>query len=150
MHVDRLFISMAEDFTVRISKYGEILIVRGIYKTIPTGDEVNLVKIFTFYMLLPLIMCDCKLETFVDKIRQIQKKVEKPNQPARVLGVHFNISAYAPFEIVSRFFYNFVFFGLLWDESTGDMEYIQDNIHWIVSYHFHGLFLKMNPINIIL
>jgi hypothetical protein len=49
------------------------------------------------------------------------------------IGVHFNISAYAPFQLIAKFFYNFVLFGFLWDEASGDMEYIPDDIHWHVS-----------------
>jgi hypothetical protein len=76
------------------------------------------------------------IETFLGKIRGAVKGIDKTNnQTAKPikLGIHFNISAYAPFDVISRFFYNFVLFGFLWDEATGDMEFIPDNIFWYVS-----------------
>jgi hypothetical protein len=38
------------------------------------------------------------------------------------VGMHFDISPYADFELLSRFFYRALVCGLLWDEATGDIE----------------------------
>jgi hypothetical protein len=59
----------------------------------------------------------------------------KAQGPATV-AVHFNVSAYAPYDVVSRLFYSFILFGVFWDESNGDMEFILPNIRWSIStYH---------------
>jgi hypothetical protein len=49
------------------------------------------------------------------------------------IAVHFNVSAYAPYDVVARFFYSFILFGIFWDEATGVMENILPNIRWNVS-----------------
>lgn len=63
------------------------------------------------------------------------------------LGVHFNISAYAPFDKIAQFFYHFVLFGLLWDQTTGDMEHIPFDLHWKISllvvYFFNKISLTL-------
>ncbi len=62
------------------------------------------------------------------------------------MGIHFNVSAYAPFDVVARLFYSFMLNGTLWDESSGDMEIILPTIRWIVSSsHWRniGIYLKL-------
>eukprot|EP00026_Physarum_polycephalum_P000006 Phypoly_transcript_00006.p1 GENE.Phypoly_transcript_00006~~Phypoly_transcript_00006.p1 ORF type:complete len:4090 (+),score=503.30 Phypoly_transcript_00006:465-12734(+) len=48
------------------------------------------------------------------------------------VGVHFNISAFAPFRFVSTFLYYFTVFGILWDEATGEMLALPPNIKWLI------------------
>ncbi|KAL6077130.1 Replication factor C small subunit [Balamuthia mandrillaris] len=48
----------------------------------------------------------------------------------RTIGVHLNMSAYAPLAVVGRFLELFIFWGMLWDESTGDMEKIHAGDQW--------------------
>jgi hypothetical protein len=69
--------------------------------------------------------------TIIQKFRKVLEAQFTP----RILGVHFNISAFAPFGIIAQFFYNFILFGVLWDEETGDMEYIPEDLHWHVSHN---------------
>lgn len=50
-----------------------------------------------------------------------------------IIGVHVNISAYAPFQQINQFLYHFLCFGILWDVVSGEMLSISRNIKWLVS-----------------
>lgn len=65
---------------------------------------------------------------FIRKFLEAQKQVQA-QQPLRV-GVHLNVSAYAPMAEVSRFLYAFLLWGQLWDFNTGAMHTISNTVSW--------------------
>ena len=48
------------------------------------------------------------------------------------LGVHFNVSPYAPFSMLSQFLYNFVLWGFFWDTASGEMDYPLYSVDWFI------------------
>ena len=66
---------------------------------------------------------------WMSKYRNTTDKVTKPEDVVN-LGIHFNVSAYAPYHIVSRFLHNFVVWGIFWDFDTGDMDSVLENSKW--------------------
>ena len=65
---------------------------------------------------------------------EILKNVQNALQMS--LGIHFNVSAYAPLHEVSSFFDNLIFHGIIWDKNNGEMLSIQYfNINLFIEIH---------------
>ena len=50
------------------------------------------------------------------------------------VGVHINISAFAPFQLINSFLYNFLVYGVLWNPESGRLEFAPPTAEWFVSY----------------
>eukprot|EP01087_Luapelamoeba_hula_P021662 TRINITY_DN7613_c0_g1_i1.p1 TRINITY_DN7613_c0_g1~~TRINITY_DN7613_c0_g1_i1.p1 ORF type:complete len:278 (-),score=29.17 TRINITY_DN7613_c0_g1_i1:79-912(-) len=59
----------------------------------------------------------------------IASQDEKPVDDLITLGVHLNVSCYAPFSVLARFLEQFLFWGLLEDE-TGQLLMVDKRVRW--------------------
>jgi len=71
---------------------------------------------------------DWRVSSFIEQFHDGIKNLRK--EEIKALGVHFNVSAYANYSLVNTFFYNFIYFGLIWDEYTGEVEYVPRDVEW--------------------
>ena len=62
---------------------------------------------------------------FISRFRHLTKGSE-----GMAIGVHFNVSAYAPIALFDQFLQGLVLWGLIYDPFTGDMEQVDPAFKW--------------------
>ena len=85
-----------------------------------------------YFFLVPYLQSFCFLLIYLEPILR-ETEVQLNMKDDITIGIHVNISAFAPFYQVSQFLYYFVVFGIIWDETTGEMLALPPNIRWMVS-----------------
>eukprot|EP01114_Cavostelium_apophysatum_P014001 TRINITY_DN3512_c0_g1_i9.p1 TRINITY_DN3512_c0_g1~~TRINITY_DN3512_c0_g1_i9.p1 ORF type:complete len:5234 (+),score=1501.00 TRINITY_DN3512_c0_g1_i9:231-15932(+) len=69
---------------------------------------------------------DFSVTSFIEKLRSLRCWSEKKSR----IGVHLNVSPYANYLPFSTFLSNFCIWGLIWDDSNGEMEVVHEDSEW--------------------
>ena len=65
-------------------------------------------------------------------LERCQSLIFSNKSKSKKIGIHFNVSAYAPLDVVSQFLQNFILWGFFFDAKTGEMKTSPSNANWYI------------------